>query len=249
MTDTLNRSILTREERTELRQAQYRRRRLIGWMVLASVLILTAGGAYVAWGTSVLGLKNVALSSTSGELDPALYAEIQAAVGVADGTPLISIDLLAVRNRVAAIPGVASAQTSRTWPATLDVEVTPRVAVAVVAANSSLYLLDSLGDPYLVVSGKPAALVSLRLATPGPTDPATLAGVAVVAALPAPLAGLLTSVTARSPYDITLELTDGRSVVWGGATDNARKAQVLPAVLAQPGKTFDVSDPEMVTVR
>ena len=51
-----------------------------------------------------------------------------------------------------------------------------------------------------------------------------------------------------APTRISLELTDGRTVVWGDATDNDDKAIVATALLGQPGKTIDVSAPNVVTV-
>ncbi|MEP6981720.1 MAG: FtsQ-type POTRA domain-containing protein, partial [Nakamurella sp.] len=152
-------------------------------------------------------------------------------------------------DRVEALPGVEDATVGRHWPGTVTVTVTPRAPVAVVAANSALYLMDASGLPYDTVASRPAGLVSLRLATPGPTDPATLAGVAVVRALPPELVASVMSVTAAGPYDVTLQLTGGRTVVWGDTTDNARKAQILPAVLGLAGTRFDISDPELVTTR
>ena len=248
MTDTLNRPLLTREERAALRLEQYRRRRLIGWITLATVLVVGGAGAFVVWGTSMLGLKAVTVSSTLGPVDAELTSEVRQAVAVPIGAPLIRIDLGAIASRVEAIPAIADASVSRHWPGTVQVSITPRVPVAAVAANSALYLLDAAGHPYETVATKPADLVSLRLATPGPGDPATMAGLTVIQAFPPQLVAMTAAVTARSAYDITLELTDGRTVFWGGAADSVRKAQILPAVLTRAGHAFDVSDPQMVTV-
>jgi len=46
-----------------------------------------------------------------------------------------------------------------------------------------------------------------------------------------------------------LHLRDGRTVLWGSAERSADKAQVLPALLARAGTTFDVSNPDVVSVR
>ena len=54
---------------------------------------------------------------------------------------------------------------------------------------------------------------------------------------------------ARTAYDIKLTLTDGRSVIWGEATDSAEKMEILPAVLAQQGTVYNISDPTLVSVR
>lgn len=240
---------LSREERIALRREQLRRRRIVGGVIAGVLVLLIAAGAWVVWGTTLLGLRTVEVTAESGALDATLAATVEDVVDVDPGTPLIRVDLGAVQQRVEAVPGVDSASVARHWPGTVRVVVTPRVPVAVVAANAALYLMDASGTPYTTVAVPPAGVISLRLATPGPGDPATAAGLAVVAALPPDVAGLVASVTAESPYDVTLQLTDKRSVIWGGSTDNARKAQILSAVLGQPGTTFDISDPGLVTVR
>jgi cell division protein FtsQ len=51
--------------------------------------------------------------------------------------------------------------------------------------------------------------------------------------------------SANSPTAIRLELTGGRVVVWGGADQSDVKARVATALLARPGKTIDVSAPEV----
>lgn len=240
---------LSREQRQHRLIETYRRRRFMGILVSALTVLVLGGAAVVLWGTSLLGLRAVSVSASAGDLPPDLAGQIRDAVQIADGTPLISIDLDAVTARVEAVPGVADAAVTRHWPGTLDVVATARVPVAVVAANSSWYLLDATGYPYQQVAVRPSGLISLRLATPGSTDAATLAGLQVVQALPIGALPPIASVTARSAYDITIELTDGRSVQWGSPADSARKAQVLPPLLAQPGTSFDISDPEFVTVR
>lgn len=54
---------------------------------------------------------------------------------------------------------------------------------------------------------------------------------------------------ARSVSDIELKLRDDRTVVWGGTDDSERKAAVVLPVLTRPGTVFDVSSPDLVTVR
>ncbi len=48
---------------------------------------------------------------------------------------------------------------------------------------------------------------------------------------------------------MTLALTDGRTVFWGGGEDSAAKAAALGALLRRPGRHYDVSTPSVVTVR
>ena len=227
-------------------------RRSWPWALAAFlVLALLGGAAYVAYRTPVLGVQSVAVSATGGELTDALRTEVSDATGVATGTPLLRVDLESARRRVLAVPQVASASVARRWPHELQVAVTLRTPAALTKANGSLWLLDATGVPYLKVAGSaaPAGLLTIDLATPAANDPATMAGLAVVGQLRAPVRGQIATVSAPSPYRVTLGLRDGRTVIWGSPDQSAKKMQILPAVLDRPGTTFDVSDPDIVTVR
>jgi cell division protein FtsQ len=48
---------------------------------------------------------------------------------------------------------------------------------------------------------------------------------------------------------VTLTLNDGRTVLWGGTDRSADKARLLSALLGQPGRYFDLSDPSSVISR
>ena len=48
---------------------------------------------------------------------------------------------------------------------------------------------------------------------------------------------------------VTLGLADGRSVRWGDPERAPDKIAVLVALLGQPGKVYDVSSPDLPTVR
>ena len=226
-------------------------RRQWPWVLAAFlVLVLLGGAAYVAYRTPVLGVKAVAVLTTGGELSDEVRGEVVGAAAVAVGTPLIMVNLESVRRRVLAVPQVSAASVSRHWPNELSITVTQRSAVALTRANGALWLLDATGVPYLEVDGPaPAGLLTIDLATPGAGDAATLAGLAVVGQLKAPIRDQVASVSAPSAYRVVITLRDGRVVVWGSADQGARKMQILPALLAQPGHTFDLSDPTMVTVR
>jgi cell division protein FtsQ len=56
-------------------------------------------------------------------------------------------------------------------------------------------------------------------------------------------------VAARSISSVTLTLLDGRVVNWGGVEHSDRKAAVTLPLLTQPGQTYDVSSPDLPTVR
>lgn len=233
------------------RPPEPRRRR---WPVLVTALLLAlllAAAGYVLFFSSLLGFRTVTVSGANG----ALAAQVEAAVDVPTGTPLIRVDPAAQADRIRAVPAVDTVEVARAWPHGLSVVITPRVPVAVTRANGGLWLLDAHGLPYEQVPAVPPAaagspaLPTIELATPGAGDPATLAALHTVAALPPVVQARLARVRAPSPFDITLVMTDGREVFWGPAEDLAGKAAVLPAVLTRPGRHFDISDPTLISVR
>ncbi len=220
--------------------------------VLAAFLVLAllGGAGFVAYRTPVLGLHRVSVIARSGELSPAVHDAVTAAVDVPVDTPLIRIDLEAVRKAALGVPEVATASVSRHWPNGLTIVVTQRTPAAVTSANGALWLLDATGSAYLKVDSAtvPAGLLPVELATPGPGDRATMAALSVIGELTGPIRAMVASVSARSPYAVTLDLRDGRTVIWGSPEQGPQKAQILPAVLAQPGKTYNISDPGYVSV-
>jgi cell division protein FtsQ len=219
-------------------------------LALALVLTLMGGVGYVVYRTPVFGLQQVDVVAESGDLTQDVAQAVKSAVDAPQGTPLISLDLDAIRNDVLSVPQVATASVLRRWPNDLQIRVTQRVPAAVTSANGALWLLDATGTPYMKAPAGvvPAGLLTVELATPGPKDPATLAALSVIAGMNHATRSIVASVSARSAYTITLKLLDGRTVIWGSPDDSPKKLQILPAVLAQPGHVYDVSDPEYVTV-
>ncbi|SDP13859.1 cell division protein FtsQ [Nakamurella panacisegetis] len=220
------------------------------WLAAFVLMAIVGAGAYVVYRTPVFGLQQLEVAAGGGDLSGDVSDEVRAAAGIAEGTPLINIDLDAARRRVLAVPEVATATVARHWPNAVVITVTQRVPVAVTKANGSMWLLDHDGDPYIRVSAAnvPAGLLTLQLATPGAGDAATVAALSVAAELKAQVKPLVASISARSAYDVQLLLKDGRTVLWGSPDDGAKKMQILPAALQQPGKTYDVSDPDILTI-
>lgn len=222
-----------------------RGRRSAGAIVgLVAVAVLVAG-AVVVWASPVLGLETI---TVQGARSPEVVAEVEAAVGVATGTPLARIGTDAVAARVEAVSAVASARVVRDWPHGLIVTVKERAAVATTSANGSWWLIDKTGLPFRQLAEKPTNLMPLELATPAAGDRATLAALGVLASLSPEVRGTVVAVAAANEYTVTLRLVGDRTVIWGANSDAAAKNAVVPAMLAQPGQVFDVSDPTLVTV-
>lgn len=224
-----------------------------GWsgraIVGLTVLALVACGI-VVWGTPLLGLQTVdVVSADSQPVTKAVANDVRLAIAIPTGTPLARIDAGAVRERVLSVKSVSAASVARDWPHGLTVTVTERVAVASTQANGQWWLVDSTGLPFQQVGGKPGRLLPLELATPGVGDRPTMAAIAVVQSLSDDVRAHVVGVSAATAYDVRLQMTRGRTVIWGSDSDADAKNAVIPAMLQRPGKIFDVSDPTLVTVR
>jgi cell division protein FtsQ len=201
----------------------------------------------------VLGVRSVQVDGVT-----TLPADqVRETAGIEPGTPLLRVDVDAARARIARLPQVASVAVTRGWPRTVVVTVVERVPVAVVGEPGRRMLMDAHGVRFDTVSGAPpAGVVPLDVATPGPGDPGTMAGLTAVEALSGHLRAQVASVAATPAGDVTLTLTDGTLVRWGGPEQSARKATALAALVEKlahgdldPAATIDVSTPEDVVLR
>ena len=201
--------------------------------------------AWVVFATSVFAVREVRVTGSA----IAPPEQVRSTAEVTLGTPLARIDVDAVRARVRALPSVADVDVHRAWPSTLVIAVVERRPVAAVPAADGYLLVDAEAVPFQSVARPPAGLAVVRVDSPGPSDPSTRAALSVLAALTPELRAKLSAVVAESPVRIHLELTGGRTVIWGDARDGATKARVATALLGQSGRTIDVSAPEVATVR
>ncbi|MDN5751211.1 MAG: FtsQ-type POTRA domain-containing protein, partial [Pseudonocardia sp.] len=176
--------------------------------------------------------------------------EVLAAAAVVPGVPLASVDTEGIAARVGEIAGVAAVDVGRGWLHTVTVAVTERVPVAVTGTPQGVLPVDAGG----VVYPGPAApeLPRLTFGGVGPEDPATRAALDVLAALPEPLRAQVVAVdvdTGGGTAQVSLGLTEDRRVRWGRAERVAEKSSVLVALLTQPGRVYDVTSPDLPTVR
>jgi cell division protein FtsQ len=184
-------------------------------------------------------------------------AEVVDVAGIAQGTPLMRVDVEAAEARVARLPQVAGVEVTRGWPRSVVVTVIERVPVAVVEQDGLRSLVDADGVLFDTVTGyPPVGVVPLEVADPGPEDRATRAALAALVALPEDVRGEVAGAQATTAEDVTLTLEDGTIVLWGSEVDAGTKAAALGALLEQlrtgaldPADTIDVSAPSAVVLR
>ena len=216
--------------------------KLVVWTVLLVVLFVGLG--LLLYFTPIMAARNVVITGVGA----VTQEEIIAAAAVKQGTPLLQVNTDDVAERVATIRRVATARVQREYPSTLRITVVERVPVAVKDFPDGPHLFDRDGVDF-ATGPPPPNLAYLEVDNPGPSDPPTKAALAVMTALRPEVAGQVARVSAPSVASITLTLVDGREVVWGTTDRTEEKAQKLAALLTQPGHTYDVSSPDLPTVK
>ncbi|MGA8846544.1 MAG: FtsQ-type POTRA domain-containing protein [Nocardioides sp.] len=220
-------------------------RRWLTWRYLLSavlVLGLVGGGVYAVYFSSALSVQDVEVlgESTVSQDEVLTFADVPT------GGPLATADLDAIRRRVENIDAVRTAEVSRRWPHDIRIEVEERVPVAVVAQGGAYVAIDDTGRRFNSYRQPPAGLPRIQAADV--TDSAALSAAArVLGALPSTIRGIVDHLEVDGVDEIELVLNDDRSVRWGSAEASDQKADVLEALLEQPGTRFDVSVPGQPT--
>lgn len=215
-------------------------------MVLAMILAVlgVVGLGLILYFTPAMSVRDIEVTG----LAALSRDEVVAVADVRLGTPLLQIDTGAVAERVATIRRVASTRVQRQYPSALGIAVIERVAVVFKDYPDGPHLFDRDGVDF-ATAPPPPGLPVFDVDNPGPSDPASRAALQVMTALAPEVAGQIGRVAAPSVASITLTLADGRVVVWGNTDRTPEKAQKLAALLTQPGHTYDVSSPDLPTVR
>lgn len=224
-------------------------RKRVALITLIALTVLVAGGTWAVYGSSWFRATRVSISGNA-VLTP---RQIERAAGVPLGGPLVSVDTGAVRKRLLkALPRIDHVDVERSWPHTIRVRVTERTPSAVLKSGGKFIEVDPGGVRFATVDTAPRGVPLVQL-TPDRspsllhfgTERLLRAAIAVAADLPDSLRGQATAIRVRSYDGITVELSRGRSVMWGSAEQGARKAEVLTALLkAEPHAShYDVSAP------
>jgi cell division protein FtsQ len=214
------------------------------FLVSLLLVVVITGVGLILYFTPLMSARGIVVNG----LGAVSRDEVLDAAHVKLGTPLLQIDTDSVADRVAAIRRVARAHVQRDYPSALLITVVERVPVVVKDLPDGPHLFDRDGVDF-ATAPPPPALPYIDVDNPGPADPATKAALAVLTALRPEVVAQVSRIAAPSVASITLTLTDGRTVIWGTNDRTEEKAQKLAALLTRPGRTYDVSSPDLPTVR
>jgi len=212
------------------------------WLVAAAVLLVVViAGSWLVGFSSVFGVRTV---TVSGE-HRVSSNQILAAAAIPNGAALARLDTAAIQSRVSRIPAIRSVRVSTAFPSTVRITVSERVAVGYRPDGASAVLIDAQ-DVAFATEPKAPRLPQLPVSGDGA---AMAAAASVAGSLTPAFREVVFRIAVPSTQTITLTLTDGRTVMWGGTDRSAEKAKLLPVLVHQPGQYFDVSDPSSVISR
>ncbi|WP_275571227.1 cell division protein FtsQ/DivIB [Mycolicibacterium vanbaalenii] len=216
--------------------------KVLMWTALTAVLVVALG--LLLYFTPIMSARSIVVTGVGA----VTQEEVVAAAAVAPGTPLLQVNTDGVAERVAGIRRIASARVQRQYPSTLRITVIERVPVVLKDYPDGVHLFDRDGVDF-ATAPPPPGIPYLDTENPGPSDPATQAALQVMTSLRPDVASQIGRVSAPSVAAITLTLVDGRTVVWGTTDRTEEKALKLAALLTQPGQVYDVSSPDLPTVK
>lgn len=230
---------LFEQRRRSLRRP--RRKRILVALVLVVVLV---AGVWAVGFSSLLAVRSVEVSGAEQVAPP----EVRAAAAAPIGRPLARVDLDAIRERVSAMPAIASVRVSRAWPHAVRVAVTERVAVAVVPRANGFRGLAADGVLFKAYAKRPPGLPEIQ-DQKGADKDALREAALVVGSLPGDVLRRVAHVSVKSIDEIRLVMRSGRLVVWGNSSQSQQKAAVLTVLLERASSQIDVSVPGRPTTR
>jgi len=216
------------------------------------------GVSYTFLGPKVLVVRSVVVSGT--HLVPA--SQVRAAAGIPLGEPLLRVNTAAAARRVEAITQVRSARVSKSWPDRILITVQERTPVLAVAgpgaagstsaAGGGYNLIDASGVIVRTAQAKPRGMAVFWSSVPVTAlqgSPSVAAAAAVLREVPAPIGRSVVVVSASSPQNVTLGLSDGITIVWGSTARATAKAAELSALMRTHEHYYDVSSPGTAVTR
>lgn len=221
------------------------RRRRLGWLAGALIVLALVAMVLTAVFSPVLALRHVVVDGTD-RLDA---AELVDAVDGQRGTPLALLDQSRIRAELGEFALIRSYVTELVPPDTILIHVVERQPVGVIATAGGFELVDPAGVLIDTTPTQPKGYPVIELATGDDVSgPGFRSMAEVLLALPQSVLDKVTTIAAQTKDDVTLTLAgSSQRVIWGSAEDSDAKAALLAVLIKVhkgdgPGQ-YDVSAP------
>lgn len=257
MTQTKQVEAATSDAVVELPRPAWRRRRR-NWLVGGgSAIVVVAALLAAVIFTPMFAVRTLTVDGTELATDKTIRQQLKPVMGV----PLPQVSTSEVSSLLSDVPQVANVEIEAHPPSELVVHIQERVPVAVLKDGGKFTLIDKTGTALATVEDRQKAKLPLIDGSSQELGKDIFRTTTeVLAALPADIRSKLEHASAESIDSVVLTLENGKKVIWGNATQNALKAEVLQVLLKEagtkPGETgaapievYDVSTPTRPVTR
>ena len=226
-----------------------RAKRIIASISIGSIAILLAIVAGATF-SPALAIKEIYVTGAE-RIKPELISKaLQGHIG----TPLPLLDEKAVATSLASFALIESFSATAVPPNGLQVKISERQAISIVAVNGERWLYDPAGVKVAQATGS-EELPEIQISEEPRNSQRFKNAIEVLMALPEDLLHQVEFIEARSKDDVQMSLRTSRDqrIIWGDSSDSVLKSKVLQALMANHRKTqsvtFDVSSPNAPVVR
>lgn len=230
------------ERRFAERAARARGSRARRWLVGLLVIALALGLGYLVLLSPLLDVRDLEVTGSEGRTTEVVEETGEQEVGV----PLARVDTDAVEERILdEAPATKEVQVGRSWPHTLDINVTLRDPELAVATGGGTYrILDIEGVAIGTESSAPKGVATVTAEDGAKvSEHGVKAASGMLRALPGDLREDISEVTVDGADQVTFRV-GGTEVVWGDASSPEVKVRVIPVLLEKKPKLIDVSAPD-----
>ena len=226
-----------------------RAKRIIASLSVGSIAVLLAIVAGATF-SPALAIKEIYVTGTE-RINPELISKaLQSHIG----TPLPLLDEKSVATSLASFALIESFSATAVPPNGLQVRISERQAISVVAVKGERWLYDPAGVRVAQATGT-EELPEIQISEEPRNSQRFRNAIDVLMALPEDLLHQVEFIEARSKDDVQMSLRSSRDqrIMWGDSSDSVLKSNVLQALMANHQKTqsvtFDVSSPNAPVVR
>ena len=226
-----------------------RAKRIIASLSVGSIAVLLAIVAGATF-SPALAIKEIYVTGTE-RINPELISKaLQSHIG----TPLPLLDEKSVATSLSSFALIESFSATAVPPNGLQVRISERQAISVVAVKGERWLYDPAGVRVAQATGT-EELPEIQISEEPRNSQRFRNAIDVLMALPEDLLHQVEFIEARSKDDVQMSLRSSRDqrIMWGDSSDSVLKSTVLQALMANHQKTqsvtFDVSSPNAPVVR